>query len=302
MNLEPAILDLIIERATYGLSLSDQDNLDRLIQSSPDPAAVLKESLQLELSIAALELSQQKNTPSPEGSISPALQAQIRLQATESIETCGASGNPLHDLILSKATPRSEPLTDVRPISRRRPLKEIFVWTVAAVSLLTLALFIRQSPDVDHILTKRPTIEEFEPSIDLVQDILPTDEQMKRFLSSTPEDLLSLSWTPVDSKNVTGNVFWSDQRQTGFMTFQGLEINNPLEKQYQVWIYDTDTKAPEPVTGGVFDVSKTGHHVVPIAPVSPVKKAVQFAITAEQPGGVKVSQQKHVPTVTSQPF
>lgn len=302
MNLDPAILDLIIERATCGLSTDDQNRLDQLILSSEDPRAIFKEIEKFELSVAALELSQiQEISSTPTSSqnpfLSPALQAKIRRQSTEVVADPAFSDDLAHDL-----TKLADYSTTAVRINRRPALKDILIWTVAAASLLALALFIRQSPDGDQVVTEKPTINELEPSIDLVDDVMPTDEQMKKFLGSTPEDLLTLSWTPVDNKNVTGEVFWSDQRQEGFMTFNGLEINDPRQKQYQVWIYDTDAQEQRPVNGGVFDVSKTGRYIVPIAPLSPVKKAVQFAITAEQPGGVEVSDRNHVPTVASKPF
>lgn len=303
MNLEPVILDLIIERSTYGLSSNDQIRLDQLIQDSDNPSAALKEIERFELSIAALELSQVNQAPSDEtlsshAALSPALKERIRLQSVQAMETKAANAGD--DRILDRpTTPQAE-----ASINRRSAFKGIFIWAVAAASLLALAMFIRQGQNLDpsDSLVGNSINHPVVPPADLVEDIMPNDEQMKKFLGSTPEDLLTLSWTPVDNKNVTGEVFWSDQQQTGFMSLKGLEVNDPQQKQYQVWIYDTDTKEQRPVNGGVFDVPKSGLYVVPIAPLSPVKKAVQFSITAEQPGGVDVSDQQHVPTVASKPY
>ena len=290
MNLDPVITDLIIERATCGLSAADQKRLDQLIGSSPDPDAALRTAEQFELSIAALELSQlNKASAEHDHLLSDALQEKIRLQSTDVVNSFASSND------------NQQVLRDVS--TRRRPVwKDVLVWTVAAASLLALALFIRQSTDPDQVAPENIAVNELEPSIDLVEDIMPNDELMKKFLGSSPEDLLTLSWTPVDNKSVTGEVFWSDQRQTGFMTLNGMEINDPQQKQYQVWIYDTEANEQRPVNGGVFDVSKTGRYIVPIAPLSPVKEAVQFAITSEQPGGVEVSDRKRVSSVASKPF
>ncbi len=303
MNLNPVILDLIIERSTYGLSPEDGRKLEQLIESSADPDAVAQEIERFELSLAALEVSQitkglTDSEPSDQSSISPELQERIRLQAVQAFDVGTAADD--EDRILERAT---SPATEVGP-NRRLAWNGIFVWAVAAACLLALALFIRQSQSLKPVdaLVKDEISLPVGPSADLVEDIMPNDELMKKFLGSTPEDLLTLSWTPVDNKNVTGEVFWSDQQQAGFMALKGLEVNDPQQKQYQVWIYDTDTKQRQPVNGGVFNVPKKGRYVVPIAPLSPVKKAVQFSITAEQPGGVDVSEQRNEPTVVSKPF
>ena len=303
MNLEPVILDLIIERSTYGLSPDDQRKLDQLIQSSDNPSAVAQEIERFELSLAALEVSQITTTSADEthanvSPLSPALQERIRLQSVRALETDAAADD--ENRVLQRGKKSSAEVGS----NRRSAFNGIFVWAVAAASLLALAMFIRQSQSLEPIdaLAKEEISHPLGPSADLVEDILPNDELMKKFLGSTPEDLLTLSWTPVDNKNVTGEVFWSDQQQTGFMALKGLEVNDPQQKQYQVWIYDTDTKQRQPVNGGVFNVPKKGRYVVPIAPLSPVKKAVQFSITAEQPGGVDVSEERNVPTVVSKPF
>jgi len=308
MNLNPDILDLVIERSTYGLSAENQIKLNQLIEKSQNPAYVVEEVERFELSLAAVELSLVNPSQGrasnfdkaqlSDSSLSPALTERIGLQAIEAIQS-NMSPTDDDEVILNRpATPLA-----VTTLGKRRPrFKGILVWTVAAASLLALALFIRQSSDTEQALVEDRATEQVQPQDDLVEDIMPADELMKKFLGSTPEDLLTLSWTPVDNKNVTGKVFWSDQQQSGFMALRGLEVNDPQQKQYQVWIFDTDTNEKRPVNGGVFDVPKTGPYFVPIAPLSPVKKAVQFSITAEQPGGVDVSERKHVPTVASKPF
>ena len=303
MNLEPVILDLIIERSTYGLPPKDQRKLDQLIQSSDNPSVVAQEIERFELSLAALEVSQitatsADVTQADQSPLSPDLQERIRLQSVQALEVDATADNE------DRAVQRAKTPSEKVGLNQRSAFNGIFVWAVAAASLLALAMFIRQSQSLEPqgSLVKGEISHPMGPSADLVEDIMHNDELMKKFLGSTPEDLLTLSWTPVDNKNVTGEVFWSDQKQTGFMSLKGLEVNDPQQKQYQVWIYDTDTKQRQPVNGGVFNVPKKGLYVVPIAPLSPVKKAVQFSITAEQPGGVDVSEQRNAPTVVSKPF
>lgn len=301
MNLDSELVDLIIQRSNNGLSPADQNHFDRLIQSSPKPDKMLAEIQRFELSIAAVELSYLADL-TDQTVISDRLRNQIKDQSIDVVEKNGHQQfNPNVSLIKDRCSALAPPL-------KRSSNREIFSWVAAAASLLALALFIRHTHDADQSsiapsvvgLRDQPRLRD--PAPELVENIMPDDELMKKFLASTPEDLLTLSWSPVDNENVTGKVFWSDQQQTGFMTFSGLEINDPQQQQYQVWIYDTDTDQQKPVDGGVFDVAKSGHYVVPIAPRSPVKKAVQFAITTEEPGGVNVSQRKRVPMVASPPF
>lgn len=316
MNLDPELVDLIIQRSNGGLSPTDQRHLDCLIQTSAHPQHLISEIEQFELSIAAVELACLAGDirANPTGAdltatetIGPELLRQIKSQSVKVVDRNKRKQPkrkpPKHAVAV--ANNRDLNLT---PSIKRSAKREIFMGIAAAASLLTLAFFLRQAPYLNPPSTDPLATNRITPPLgpgpvpNLVENIVPHDELMQKFLASTPEDLLTLSWSPVDSKNVTGNVFWSDRQQTGFMTFSGLEINDPQRRQYQVWIYDTDTQQSQPVNGGVFDVSKSGRYVVPIAPKSPVKKAVQFAITTEQPGGVDVSQRQHVPTVASPSF
>jgi hypothetical protein len=331
MNLEPEIIDLVIQRSNGRLSRSQQQQLQRRIELTPDPDQTRQEIETIELAIAAVEVSHVLQQDSP-ANLNDRLLRTIKSQSTDAVDRnrfdhsmslSTGQQNPLPNGATNSWRQSGDPnaVSGLRWMrskrtSRRSRKREVFIWTIAAASLLALAIFIRQSPHADLSATSNPIgngqleMELNRPALPggqnppnpLVENMMPGDQQMQTFLASTPEDLLTLSWTPVDNKNVTGNVFWSDQQQTGFMTFNGLEINDPQMQQYQVWIYDTDSNQKRPVNGGVFDVSKSGHHVVPIAPISPIKKAVQFAITSEQPGGVEISQRKHVPTVASVPF
>ena len=71
-----------------------------------------------------------------------------------------------------------------------------------------------------------------------------------------------------------------------------LPVNDPSRRQYQLWIFDKSRSAEKPVDGGVFDVSSTGELIVPIDAKLAVTEAFLFAITAEKPGGVVVSDRE----------
>jgi hypothetical protein len=90
---------------------------------------------------------------------------------------------------------------------------------------------------------------------------------------------------------VGGDVVWSDARQEGFLTLEGLAALPP-DKQYQLWIVDAGRQGP-PVDGGLFD-APAGGAIVPIAPAVPIHRAAAFVLTVEDRGGVVVSAQEHV--------
>ncbi|SVA45455.1 uncharacterized protein METZ01_LOCUS98309, partial [marine metagenome] len=55
------------------------------------------------------------------------------------------------------------------------------------------------------------------------------------------------------------------------------------------------------VDGGIFDITRTDKAIIiPINPKLPISKAVGFAITLEQPGGVVVSSEPLLLTAPKQ--
>ena len=52
-----------------------------------------------------------------------------------------------------------------------------------------------------------------------------------------------------------------------------------------------------PVDGGVFDIRGSGKVTIPIDARIPVDKAVMFAVTIEDPGGVVVSTRERLPVL-----
>ena len=87
------------------------------------------------------------------------------------------------------------------------------------------------------------------------------------------------------------------------MRFRGLAANDPAVAQYQLWIFDAERDEAYPVDGGVFDVppEANGDVVVRIDPRLVVSRAVAFAVTVEQPGGVVVSSRSRLPLLAALP-
>ncbi len=89
--------------------------------------------------------------------------------------------------------------------------------------------------------------------------------------------------------DIRGEVVWNNQRQLGFLRLAGLPMNDSQAMQYQLWIIDP-TRDTHPVDGGVFDVTQNqGETLVPIKAKLRIIRPQAFAITAEKPGGVVVS-------------
>jgi len=122
------------------------------------------------------------------------------------------------------------------------------------------------------------------------------EEQYSDFVTGDLADLIRSDWTATDENSIaTGEVVWRDSSQRGFMVFNGLKPNNPIQSQYQLWIFDANTGDEHPIDGGVFDIADDVQTIVSIDARIPVTEAVMFAITEEKPGGVVVSDRKRLP-------
>jgi anti-sigma-K factor RskA len=101
---------------------------------------------------------------------------------------------------------------------------------------------------------------------------------------------VALPWSGGDERyaDVSGDVVWNDQAQSGFLRLVGMPVNDPGRAQYQLWIIDPDRDS-RPVDGGVFDVTSSGEVIIPVQARLAVDRPTTFAITLEKPGGVVVS-------------
>lgn len=97
------------------------------------------------------------------------------------------------------------------------------------------------------------------------------------------------------SEMASGDIVWDARTQRGFLRLHGFVPNDPQRAQYQLWIFDAARDDRYPVDGGVFDVPPgQDEFIVPMHPTLAVSRAVAFAITVEQPGGVVVSGREKV--------
>jgi Anti-sigma-K factor rskA len=160
----------------------------------------------------------------------------------------------------------------IRP--KRKSAQSTFAWAgwgVAACLAITTVTLAWQWKR-----TSTPEVTKVFPLPDQRQQLL--DGGAKRF------DI-----TPVKSK-IRGDVVWDGGSQKGYLRVQGLAVNNPKQKQYQLWIVDRGRTHKEPVDGGVFDVANSGEMIVPIRSPLTILDPAAFAITEEPAGGVVVSE------------
>lgn len=124
-------------------------------------------------------------------------------------------------------------------------------------------------------------------------------QKREALVLSKPTDLIQIPWTNTNAEaQASGEVIWSDSKQQGFMTFQGLAKNDPSQEQYQLWIFDEERSEQYPVDGGVFDVADDSQQtVVEITAKLNVARATLFAVTIERPGGVVVSDRSRLPLI-----
>lgn len=190
--------------------------------------------------------------------------------------------------------------SDAVPVSSERlqsPRGAWFPWLVAAACVVITGLVVLRPQ------ATAPT--------------LPTTAQSRDALiakHANSQGLLRYAWTPTEDPSVvgavTGELIWDEATDEGYMTISGLEINDPSEFQYQLWIFDAtrplgelpqfagpfnDLLTQRPIDGGVFDITDTGEVVIPIDAKLLVQQGVAFAVTVERPGGVVVSDRSRVP-------
>ena len=184
-------------------------------------------------------------------------------------------------------------------VSRIPKLREVGTLMVAAAGLLALVMFLRQQPDpVDMVGTSKFAWVNDEASRPILMDDKSVNSyQREMFLTNPPVDMIRLTCKTESKKEAMGQLLWSDSQQKGFVSLSGLEVNDPDQFQYQVWIIDANQKYP--VTGGVFNVADQKGAVIRLRPNRKIKEAVEFMVTQERPGGVVTSSRKNIVAVAT---
>lgn len=181
------------------------------------------------------------------------------------------------------AAERKSAQTVLTASSPKRAYRELVAWVccAAAVVLCVTLWSGRSNPPIEPVA-------------------LTMAEARQAFLVENP-DALQVNFvngpTPFDGE-VTGDVVWDNELQSGYMRFKNMPPNDPTVEQYQLWIVDP-ARDEEPIDGGVFNIGDGEMSVVPIRAKLKVLDPKAFAVTIEKPGGVVVSTQERLPLLAA---
>lgn len=263
------MLDLLIAQATGELSAEESKLLREMEELFPE----LKDDNSFEMAAASFSIAN-LDTSEP---LPAALQAKILADAdkyfvSEKAEATETSGEEEYQKTFAFEAPK-------------RSVWQWLGWAFAAAACVALAVNVwttRQNPVVQTVYVKEtPTPT---PS---------ANQQLEQLLASADVVKTNLA-NPKNPNEVVGDVVWSDAQQKGFMRLRGVPVNDKTKEQYQLWIVAANQSAKTPVDGGVFDVNTSGEVIIPIDAKVKVQNPAAFAVTAEKPGGVVVSEQGKV--------
>ena len=274
------LLDLLTEKTTYGLSENNQQELEELLKNYPE----WQEDETFALTAAAIKLSSIKQDEE--------MPVHLKTKILAESDRYFASRES-ENKVLDFKSPRNSAVQSASEARADIPQSKISFWNwagwaVAAAACIVLAVNLwlprtTESPVLtDNRQTPTPLPTANPPSL---------PEQRQQLLASAP-DIVEEQWTEADSKqsrNIEGDIIWSNSLQKGFVRFRNLPVNDKSRETYQLWIFDANQNAKTPIDGGIFDVDANGDVIVPINAKLKVQKPTMFAVTKEKPGGVVVS-------------
>ncbi|MEQ1606830.1 MAG: anti-sigma factor [Pyrinomonadaceae bacterium] len=259
------LFDLLTKKAIYGLDEAEQKQLDQINPGNADA-----EFQSLEMTAAAISLVDFSDIePMPEH-----LFAKIAANA-EKLVGEDAPWPPVY-----------------KTAEDERPSRGWFGWlgwTAALAACIALAVNI-------YITNFNP------PSVAVVPTQIETPKvktpgEMREDMLRTTAGLIKANWAAgnvKELKEISGDVVWSDEKQTGYMRFKGLPANDKAKETYQLWIFGKTQDKATPIDGGTFDVAANGEVIIPIDAKLKAVEPGMFAITVEKPGGVVVSKREKI--------
>ena len=162
-------------------------------------------------------------------------------------------------------------------------------WAAAALASIALAVNIWSTRLQPIDVAKVPTRVETPRTL--------TSNELREELLRSEANIYKASWgagNVKELKDISGDIVWSEAKQTGYMRFRGLPVNDRDKTTYQLWIFDKTQDKATPIDGGTFDVLNDGEVVIPINAKLKALGPEMFAITVEKQGGVVVSKREKV--------
>ena len=262
--------DLATKKAVYGLEDNELREFDEMEMNA-------EETLSMEMTVAAISLA-----------------------GLTEIEPLPAH---LHERILEDAAFvwEGEPAAAPSSASPERAVDRIAAvdparsygwlgWLAAAAACVALAINI-------YLTRFQPTPEIARETPQVQQPVVKTPAELRAEMLASSVQMVKANWAPGnvnEIKNITGDVVWSDETQTGYIRFRGLPVNDHAFTCYQLWIFDKTQDKATPIDGGIFDVTADGEVIFPIKAKLPANDPAMFALTIEKPGGVVVSDRKKI--------
>jgi hypothetical protein len=264
--------DLLTKKALYGLDADEQRELEGI-----DPGTAETELRSLELTAAAIDVAALPEIePLPQH-----LRARILASSYDHVG--------LHTL---HSAPRPVVETSSDSGGSFRSWFGWLGWIAATAACVALAANI--------LFTRYPASGGPQAAVTPVPAATPNQatpaEQRQQFIATTPT-LVRANWAPGNMrelKQVTGDVVWSDEKQTGYLRLRGLPINDPTTTCYQLWIFDEVQDKATPIDGGIFEVALDGEVIIPIDAKLRAVRPEMFAVTLERHGGVVVSKREKI--------
>lgn len=278
------LLELLADQTISGLDKNELMEVERLKKQFPD----WEEDVTLELAAAAIGLSHLE--------IKDELPAGLRMKIFASADEYFEKREEPQKVL--SFTPRvgvntnsaaTESVRNIVEVKTRISPWQWLGWAFAAAACVVLAVtLLTTRPNQTPEIVKTPeTIQTPQPEL--------TIEQKREQLLTSAIDAVKIPLTnPKNEKEVVGDMVWSNAEQKGYAHFTNLPVNDAAQETYQLWIVDEMRDAKTPLSGGVFNVSKTGEVIVPVNVQLPVTKPKMIAVTVEKPGGVVVSKQEKV--------
>lgn len=277
-QLNETVIDLLVQKATFGLDQGEQAHLDKLIAE-----AGISEDRSFELAAAAIYMVDVNEEPLPQN-----LYSKILASGEDFVASLAHDG-----AVETAESKASEPVEYQKTfvVEPRRSGWNWLGWAVAAAACVALAVNVWFTQFAPQEVVKNP--------VPAVTPATPTAEQEYAKLIAEPTGVVKANWAPPSTdakelKDVSGDVVWSDEKQKGFMRLRGLPVNDKSKSTYQLWIFDKTQDPKTPIDGGTFDVDKNGEVIIPIDAKLKALGPALFAITIEKPGGVVVSDRKRM--------
>ena len=281
MNLhKEKLLELLADRSVFGLDEKESMELNKLKKEFPD----WEDDVSLELAAAAIGLSKLET----KDELPAALRMKIFASADEYFESRKTAPKVLNFTPLSNVNHLTATETVRTVVETKTSPWQWLGWAFAAAACVALAFTLLSNPEKTSETVKTPeTIQTPKPEL--------TIEQKREQLLASAKDTVKIPLAnPKNEKEIVGEMVWSNNEQKGYARFTNLPVNDTAKESYQLWIVDETQDAKTPISGGVFDISKSGEVTVPVNAQIQVKKPKMIAVTVEKPGGVVVSKQEKV--------